>query len=256
MSSRNNQDWDLCWQHFSSAGCKNKNCTWRHEKTAGQRFLNYRGKRGIRRLISGDSQTKAGLPFYSIKQHEYDAIEDQYSPVFYPEDRNRYGGKVNSRLLRKNGHMGGIENYHPASSPISLSTPGITSALMSSANSAKSRGGSDSEGWTINSEAFPGENVENQKLKSSIRLEEVLGYKTPIKLPKYSDEEISSVLSPFAKVFVPRETLTKSTTERKEFLEENKDENFLSAKIEQPVDLKLGNAIIDKVNELSIQITT
>merc|ERR1711879_872051 len=117
----------------------------------------------------------------------------------------------------------------------SVSTPRITSALMSSANSVKSRGGSDSEGWTVkNTEVFLGENADNQKLQSSIRLEEVLGkYKTPKKLQRYPDEEIGSVLSPFGKVFVPRETLTKSTTERKERSEENKDENCLSAKIEQ-----------------------
>jgi len=256
MSSRNNEDWDLCWQHFSSNGCKNKNCTWRHEKTAGQPFLNYRRNRGIR--ISGDSRRKAGLPFYSTKQHQYDVIENQYSSVFYPEDRNRYGGTVESRLLRKNGHLRGIKNDHPALSPISVSTPEITSALVSIANSGMSRGGSDSEGWTVkNAEAFPGENVENQKLKSSIRLEEVDGkYKTPKTLRSFAYEKSASVLSPFAKVFVPGETLRTPTTEREELLEENEDGNCLSAKIEQPVDFKLGDAIIDKVNKLSIQLTT
>jgi len=248
MSYRNKEDWDLCWYYLSGTGCRNKNCTWRHQNSAGRRFLNrIRKKRGMRRYYRGDSRKKPGAPFYPIVQHEDGGVEDQYGLVHYPEIGNGYASKMSIKLMKHRGHR-----QETRTSPMSLSSP-VKTAPNSSSISIKSQGGSDSEGDIAkNAEAPMRKKVKVQKLERSKGLEGVLGeIQTTERLLKtklHPDDKIASVLSPFAKVFVPRVNLVASTNARKASLEET-SENILVVKVEQHVDLKSDETVIDEVNE-------
>jgi len=155
--------------------------------------------------------------------------------------------------MRKYRYQRGTENFRLVSSSMSESSQCIASAVTSSANSIKSCGESDSDGEeTKNAEVVPGKKVKNLKEKSSIGVELLGDVKTPKKLLKAnlnSDKKIASVLSPFAKVFIPRVNLARSTSERKATLEESKVENVPSTKIKLRLDVEAGETIIDEVKE-------
>jgi len=274
MSYRNNGDWDLCWYYSSSTGCKKENCTWRHEISAPRHSQNRRYEKsanrysqnhynkslGMRRYNRGDSRRTPVVPFYSMKQYRNGWSDERNGSVYYPEVGNGHSPRVNSRLIRKYRYQHGTENFLSGSNPMSeCSLPGIASTT-SSVSSVKSRGESDPEVEEIkngeveeikNAEVDTGK-VKSQKIISSINLEEVLGgSKTQKKLPKEMNREKKtvSVLSPFAKVFVPSVNIMTSTNERKGTFEETKDENIPIAKMEKLASLKSGDNIIHEVIE-------
>jgi len=266
MSYRNNEDWDLCWYYSSSTGCKKENCTWRHEipadghsqnrrheKSADRYSQNlYKKSRGMRRYNRGDSRRTAAVAFYSMKQYRNGGSDEGYDSLYYPEVGNGHSPRVNSRLIRKYRNQQGSENFLSGSNPMSESSPGFVSTT-SSVSSVKSRGESDPENEEIkNAEVVPGKFM-NQKSLSSNVLEEALGEsETQKKLPKVKlnrENKFVSVLSPFAKVFVPGVSTTTSTNERKGTLEETKDEDIPIAKMEKLVGLKSGEIIIHEAKE-------
>jgi len=254
MSSWNNKDWDLCWYYSSSTGCRKENCTWRHEISMDRHFQNrYKKKRSMRGYHRRDSWWKPSVPFYLINQHNNGGIEEHHSSAFWPEVGNRHVSSVSSQPIRKYRYQRGAENFRLVSSSISESSQCIASAVTSTANSIKSRGGSNSDGEEIkNAEVVSGKEVKNQKEKSSIGVEVQGDVKTPKKLLKANvnlDKKIASVLSPFAKVFIPRVNLARSTSERKATLEESKVENIPSTKMKLPLDVEAGQTIIDEVKE-------
>jgi len=265
MSYRNNGDWDLCWYYSSSTGCKKENCTWRHEISAPRHSQNrlyeksanrysqnhYNKSLGMRRY-RGDSRRTPVVPFYSMKQYRNGGSDELCGPVYNPEVGNGHSPRVNSRLIRKYRYQHGTENFLSGSNPMSESSPGFASTT-SSVSSVKSRGESDPDCEEIkNAEVVPGK-VKNQKSLSSIILEEALGesekQKKLLKVKMDREKKIVSVLSPFAKVFVPGVNITTSTNERKVTLEETKDENIPIAKMEKLVGLKSGETVIHEVKE-------
>jgi len=214
----------------------------------------YKKKRSMRGYYRRDSWLKPGVPFYLINQHKNGGIEEHHCSAFWPEVGNRHVSSVSSPPIRHYRYQRGAENFRLVSSSISESSQCIASAVTSTANSIKSRGESDSDGEEIkNAEVVPGKKVvKNQKEKCSIGVEVLGDVKTPKKLLKANvnpDTKIVSVLSPFAKVFIPRVNLTRSTTERKATLEESKVENIPITKMKLPLDVEAGQTIIDEVKE-------
>lgn len=149
-----------------------------------------------------------------------------YGSVYYPELVNVRSPRDNSRLIRKNRYQHGVENFGSDSNPMSVSSQGIASTT-SSLCSVKSRGEHDPEGEeNKNAEVISGK-VKNQKSISSICFEEVLGESDIQKKQQNAkmnrEKKIVSVLSPFAKVFVPGVIITTPTNEMKAALEETKE---------------------------------
>jgi len=187
-----------------------------------------------------------------MKQYRNGGSDELCGPVYNPEVGNGHSPRVNSRLIRKYRYQHGTENFLSGSNPMSESSPGFASTT-SSVSSVKSRGESDPDCEEIkNAEVVPGK-VKNQKSLSSIILEEALGesekQKKLLKVKMDREKKIVSVLSPFAKVFVPGVNITTSTNERKVTLEETKDENIPIAKMEKLVGLKSGETVIHEVKE-------
>lgn len=189
---------------------------------------------------------KLGMRRYNAefpgKQYRNSGSDGRYGFVYYPELGNVRSPRDNSRLIRKYRYQHGTENFGPDSNPMSESSQGIASTT-SSFSSVKSRGERDPEGEEIkNAEVIPGE-VKNQKNISSICFEEVLGESDLQKKQQNAkmnrEKKIVSVLSPFAKVFVPGVNITTPTNEMKAALEETKDENIRIAELEQLVCLKI-----------------
>jgi len=234
---------------------KKENCTWRHEipadgysqnrrheKSADRYSQNlYKKSREMRRYNCGDSRRTAAVAFYSMKQYRNGGSDEGYDSLYYPEVGDGHSPRVNSRLIRKYRNQQGSENFLSGSNPMSESSPGFVSTT-SSVSSVKSRGESEPECEDIkNAEVVPG------------NLEEALGEsETQKKLPKVQlnrENKFVSVLSPFAKVFVPGVSTTTSTNERKGTLEETKDEDIPIAKMEKLVGLKSGEIIIHEAKE-------
>jgi len=195
----------------------------------------------MRRYNCGDSRRTAAVAFYSMKQYRNGGSDEGYDSLYYPEVGDGHSPRVNSRLIRKYRNQQGSENFLSGSNPMSESSPGFVSTT-SSVSSVKSRGESEPECEDIkNAEVVPG------------NLEEALGEsETQKKLPKVQlnrENKFVSVLSPFAKVFVPGVSTTTSTNERKGTLEETKDEDIPIAKMEKLVGLKSGEIIIHEAKE-------
>jgi len=204
----------------------------------------------MRRYNRGHSRRTAA--FYSMKQYRNGGSDEGYESLYHPEVGNGHSPRVNSRLIRKYRNQHGSANFLSGSNPMSESSPGFAS-MTSSVCSVKSRGESDPECEEIkNAEVVPGKFM-NQKSLSSNVLEEALGEsETQKKLPKVKlnrENKFVSVLSPFAKVFVPGVSTTTSTNERKGTLEETKDEDIPIAKMEKLVGLKSGEIIIHEAKE-------
>jgi len=154
--------------------------------------------------------------------------------------------------MRKYQYQQGTENFHIVSSSVSESSPCIASAVTSTANSIKSCGESRSECEIKNAEVVPRNEVKKKQLKSSSGTEVLGEFKTPQKLLNVSvtrDKKLTSVLSPFAKVFIPSVNLARSLSERKATLEESKGENITSTKLKLSLDVKTGETIIGEAKE-------
>jgi len=123
MSSRNSDDWDLCWYSLSFTGCRNSNCTWRHENSAGRFYQNHKQCRGYNGSYErGDPRKQPGAPFYTIREYKDGGIEDQYGLVHHPEIDNESNTKKGIELLSK--LLSQLESdyfpHHPT--PISISS--------------------------------------------------------------------------------------------------------------------------------------
>lgn len=95
MSSPNHEDWDLCWYFLSGTGCRNPNCTWRHEHTAGRLYQNQKRKdSGIELCYRRDLRKNSEAPFYPVKHHHDIGVEDQYGLVHYLDIDNYYAKKM------------------------------------------------------------------------------------------------------------------------------------------------------------------
>jgi len=102
MCSRNSEDWDLCWYSSSGTGCRNSNCTWRHENSAGRFYQNHKQRRGYNGSYDGgDPRIQPGAPFYPIREYKDGGIEDHYGLVRYPEIDNESNSKKRIELLSK-----------------------------------------------------------------------------------------------------------------------------------------------------------
>jgi len=213
MSFRTNEDWDLCWHYLSRTGCRNSNCTWRHENSGGRFYQNYTTKtRGKGVNYRGDARKKPGAPFYPIKQHQDGGVEDQFGLIHYPDMDKKDARKKSITFRDRLGYRQESEHTRPFSSPMSVSSSGMTSAPTSSANSIiTSQGGSDSEGDMVKDAMLvsTGDLGKLQKGSSRAFLDELFGeLKTPtreMKMKWQRDEAVTSSFSPFAKVFVPRD---------------------------------------------------
>jgi len=213
----------------------------------------YKKKPSMRRYKRWNSRIKPHVPFYSIKQHNNSGIVEHHRSAYWPEVRNHHVLSVASEPMRKYQYQQGPENFHLVTSSVSESSPCIASAVTSTANSIKSCDESRSECEEIkNAEVVTRNEVKKQQVKSS-NGSEVLGeLKTPQKLLNVSvtrDKKITSVLSPFAKVFIPSVNLARSFSERKATLEESKVENITSTKIKLSLDLKVGETILGEAKE-------
>jgi len=201
MSFRINQDYDLCWHYLSPTGCRNSNCTWRHDNTRGRFYQNYTKARGNGVYYRGDARKKPGAPFYPVKQHQDGGVEDQFGLIHYP-DVDGYKNRSTFREKLRYGQE--FENTRHLSSPMSTSSSGMTSAPTSSACE------SDSEGDVVKNAMVvsAGDLGKLQKRSSLAFSEDLFGeFMTPKREMKMNgplDEAISSSFSPFAKVFVPR----------------------------------------------------
>jgi len=102
MYSRNSEDWDLCWYSLSGTGCRNSNCTWRHENSAGRFNQHHKQGRGYSGSCDrGDPGKQPGAPFYPIREYKDGGIEDQYGLVHYPEIENESNTNKRIELLSK-----------------------------------------------------------------------------------------------------------------------------------------------------------
>jgi len=74
MSKSNNGDWTLCWWFNSETGCKNPNCTWRHEKFTDVHYQTQQQKIGNfhSRDSSEKSNTYPSICKVTSANHKYD----------------------------------------------------------------------------------------------------------------------------------------------------------------------------------------
>jgi len=142
----------------------------------------YKKKRGMRRYYNPrDSRRNPAVPFYLIKQHRNGGSEERYGSFYNPS---------------------GTQNLNHDLSPLSISSMVTASAETSSVSSDKSHGEIDPDVKEITiAEVF-------QKFESFMSTVGVLGeseiQKKPLKLQMKREKKIVTVLSPLAKVFVPR----------------------------------------------------
>jgi len=198
MSFRINQDYDLCWHYLSPTGCRNSNCTWRHENSRSRFYRNSRDN-GVD--YRGNARKKPGAPFYPIKQHQDGGVEDQYGLIHYPDMDKKDAYNKGITFGEKPRYRQEFENTRHLSSPMSTSSSGMTSAPTSSACE------SDSEGDVAKNAMVLSEfNLGKFQKRSSLAFSEDLFGEllTTTRQMRPLDEAISSSFSPFAKVFVPR----------------------------------------------------
>jgi len=254
MSFRNNEDWDLCWHYLSSTGCKNSDCTWRHDNSVGKFYQkNVQKTRGKGISFRGDPRKTRGAPFYPIKQHQDGGVEDQYGLIHYP-DMDKKDACLKS-FRRKLGYHQEYEHTRPFSSPMSVSSSVKTSAPTSiSASMITSQGASDSEGDMVkNDMVVPTRNFDKfQKRNSCVFSDFLYGeVKTPRRRRKkewLSGIGNKSSFSPFAKVFVPQNSVM-SKDGIGAGLNEITLENFAVDTIQQRTTLKSCLTENDKVFE-------
>jgi len=255
MSSPNGDDWDLCWYFLSGSGCRNPSCTWRHDLTPGRLYQNHKREyRGIGRYHRGERRKTRGAPFFPIKHHHDGGVEDQYGLVHYP-DIDKYGTKKRIQLSCRSANRVESEQAEPDSIPMNVSSSGKTSGPTSSDGSMiTSRDESDSEGdvsWssTVSSSRVGKVRRRNSRLFSPAVFRDLERPRRQLKMKWYPNKPITSVLSPFAKIFVPRVNLSTSadasSTSDREIMNNNRQLDT----IKQPENLKSDGDVIDETDE-------
>jgi len=231
MSSPNHEEWDLCWYFLSDIGCRNPNCTWRHEHTAGRLYQKQKLKDcGSGRFNRGDRRKNSEAPFYPVKHHHDVGVEDQYGLVHY-SDIDNYYAKKRIELLCSPGNRLESEQASLNSTPMSISLSGRTSAPNSSVVSMiTSRDESDSEGdmskssMVVSSIGVGKVRRRNSRIFSLAVRRDLAPRRQP-KMKWYPNKSITSILSPFAKTFVPQVNLLTSanaiTTGDREIMNKN-----------------------------------
>jgi len=249
MSLRINKDWDLCWHYLSRTGCRNLNCKWRHENSGGQFSQNYNTRahdKGVNYL--GDARKKPGAPFYPIKQHQDGGVEDQFGLIHYPNIETNDGCKKSITFREKLGYRQEFKHNSPSLSPMSVLSPGMSSAPTSSTF------GSDSEGEVVkNAMLLSTRDLSKfQKRINRAFLDDLVGeFKTPrreLKMNWQANKAISSSFSPFAKVFVPRVYSVTSKDAISAGLSEIRLKN-LALTSQQPPNQKSSEIVDEKVYE-------
>jgi len=253
MSYRNNDDWDVCWYYLSSTGCRNSNCKWRHERSAGQLYSNrYHKRRSTVGCYRGDPKRKPGAPFYPIKQHKDGGVEDQYGLVHYPDIDDEYSVKFKIQMLRKRANRRRSEHGLPFFSPMSTSSC-KTSAPNSSATSVKTAHfESDSDCDIMNNVMF-GSTYEGRKVRkllfSKSVPKELSKPRHQQKMEMNNEKAITSVLSPLAKVFVPSMDMLESPAPRVDGFREYTNESRPMSARQQLVTRMSSGSIVDEVEE-------
>lgn len=206
MSYQQSEDWDLCWSYLSNTGCRNSNCTWRHGNSASR--LNPKQK------YSGKMQCNSGYYrgyqrkwpsslFHPIKNHQDVEDEDQHGLVQYPDIDDENSPKT-FNFTDNAGHRRArsISSLMSVSSSGKTTTPRSISTLMNT-----SQVGSDSEDDMVKKVKVisMGEGTEFQEKENYMfskgTFAEFLTSKTKLKTKLHP---ATTSLSPFAKVFVPR----------------------------------------------------
>jgi len=222
-------DWDLCWYDFTSEGCKNSNCKWRHVRSAGEfhssPYQNMHGEVGCRRV---DPLRKPEAPFHPM-QHQDGGIGDQHGLVYSPDIDYEYGVITSMQTIR-NRNLYGVENGRSDATWMSISSPTSTSTIKAS------QVGSDSEGDMVTNFRVGSTNAGKvRKLFSKSMLGE---FQTPRKqkmksysekMKSYSENATTGLLSPFAKVFVPRVSVMKTKGATIDILRESTNESHPTA---------------------------
>jgi len=189
MSKSNNGDWTLCWWFNSETGCKNPNCTWRHEKFTDVHYQTQQQKIG--NFHSRDPSEKLHTPTHPVNQQCKRRINDQYCsqyPSVCKDNRTNHNYEFWSKLLQ---HELQSEYCRPVSNSMSESSSVKMQDLISSSNSViTSLGGSDSD-----CDIF--KNYVNVSTGEQTMIQKKLC------TPRNAGIKSKSALSPYAKVFVP-----------------------------------------------------
>jgi len=134
----------LCWWFNSEKGCKNPNCTWRHEKFTDLYYQSPQQKIG--NFHSRDTDEKSNTAPHPVNQQCNGRIDDQYRlqyPSICKDNRVNHNYELWSKLPH---HELQSEYFRPVSNSTSESSSVKMSALISSPNSIiSSQGGSDSD---------------------------------------------------------------------------------------------------------------
>jgi len=256
MSSPNHEDWDLCWYFLSGTGCRNPMCTWRHERTAGRLYQTQKWKdSGIERCTRGHRRKNPEAPFYRVKHHHDVGVEDRYGLVHY-SDADNYHAKKRIELSCSPGNRLESELKLPDSSSMSVSSSGRTSAPNSSVVSMiTSRDESDSEGdmskssMVVSSSSVGKVWRRNRRFFSTAVRRDVETPRRQLKIKWYPNKSITSILSPFAKTFVPHINLVTSANAITIGDREIMNENPQLAKMQPPENLNSGGIVFDEIDE-------
>jgi len=246
MSHVHNEDWDLCWYYLSGTGCRNSNCSWRHENPAGRLHQSYRQKKhGIGSYYRGELRKKPRAPFYPVNHDEHGGFEDQYGLVHYPKIENYRRANKRLNLLCKLLYRFESEYCRHRPSPMSVSSQGKTSPATSSGRSLiTSQGGSDSECDMLKKVEVVSRSEKSnvQKQNSCVFQPGVLGElrtsRRELKMTSFPDKASTSVLSPLAAVFVPGVKSLTSTNASRVVAKSTKHENSPMTTMHQPPNLK------------------
>jgi len=206
MSHLYKADWDLCWYFQSDTGCRNSNCTWRHEKLSDGHYQNHQQNKES--FHGRDPREKSETPFDPVHQRKNGRIEDQYllhHPDIYNVSRAKKKYELGSKLL----HKLKSKYYRPVSSPMSESSSIEIPVLISSPRSMITSQGSDWDCDMLKNvlDVSSGELNEVQNLTSTGFFQDVLTkLHTPrrqLKMKSHPDKKSESALSPISKLFVP-----------------------------------------------------
>jgi len=205
MSVRINEDYDLCWHYLSPTGCKNSNCTWRHENSRGRFYQNcITEARDNGVYYRGDARKKPGAPFYPVKQYQDGGVEDQFGLIHYPDMDKKVGNKKSITFREKLRYWQDFENTHLLSSPMSMSSSGMTSAPTSSACESDSEDDVAKNAMVVSAGHLGKFKKRSSRAFSEDLFEELMTPAREMKMNGPLDDAIRSSFSPFAKVFVPR----------------------------------------------------
>jgi len=201
MSFRNNEDCDLCCDDLSITGCTNCYCSRRHQNSADGFFQQYVHRRMTRKFCFEENLKKHQYtPFDPTKQYQDFGCEDRQYSSHHPDIDKKDGYKKNIQFRNWLGYRQESEDICSFFSPMSYSSPSGGGSAKDSISSAilMSLGASDSEDGIVKKDVL--DFGQFQKRNSCV-FADLHG---EAKIPRLSDKLFISSLSPFAKVFVPR----------------------------------------------------